>query len=73
MARISGVDLPREKRLEIGLTYIFGIGRTRAREASIGARVKVRFSRGAGLDAVAPLRVAGTGDKDTELVSTFPP
>jgi small subunit ribosomal protein S13 len=39
MARISGVDLPREKRLEIGLTYIFGIGRTRAREASIGARV----------------------------------
>ena len=30
MARISGVDLPREKRLEIGLTYIFGIGRTRA-------------------------------------------
>ena len=39
MARISGVDLPREKRLEIGLTYIFGIGRTRAREAAIGARV----------------------------------
>ena len=30
MARISGVDLPRDKRLEIGLTYIFGIGRTRA-------------------------------------------
>jgi small subunit ribosomal protein S13 len=28
MARISGVDLPREKRVEIGLTYIFGIGRT---------------------------------------------
>ena len=30
MARISGVDLPREKRIEIGLTYIFGIGRTTA-------------------------------------------
>ncbi|MCL2507560.1 MAG: 30S ribosomal protein S13 [Oscillospiraceae bacterium] len=30
MARISGVDLPRDKRLEIGLTYIFGIGRTTA-------------------------------------------
>ncbi|MBL8982709.1 MAG: 30S ribosomal protein S13 [Gemmatimonadetes bacterium] len=30
MARISGVDLPREKRVEIGLTYIFGIGRTTA-------------------------------------------
>ena len=32
MARLIGVDLPREKRLEIGLTYIFGIGRTRAKE-----------------------------------------
>ncbi len=28
MARISGVDIPREKRLEISLTYIYGIGRT---------------------------------------------
>jgi small subunit ribosomal protein S13 len=32
MARIAGVDLPREKRAEIGLTYIFGVGTTRARE-----------------------------------------
>ncbi len=32
MARISGVDIPREKRLEISLTYIFGIGRTRSRQ-----------------------------------------
>jgi small subunit ribosomal protein S13 len=32
MARISGVDLPREKRMEIALTYIFGIGRSRSRE-----------------------------------------
>ena len=32
MARISGVDLPRSKRLEIALTYIYGIGRTTARE-----------------------------------------
>jgi small subunit ribosomal protein S13 len=31
MARIEGVDLPRNKRVEIGLTYIFGIGPTRAR------------------------------------------
>ena len=30
MARIAGVDLPREKRVEIGLTYIYGMGRTRA-------------------------------------------
>ncbi len=32
MARIAGVDLPREKRVEIGLTYIYGIGRTRSNE-----------------------------------------
>jgi small subunit ribosomal protein S13 len=32
MARIAGVDLPREKKLEIGLTYIFGIGRQTARK-----------------------------------------
>ena len=32
MARLVGVDLPRDKRLEIALTYIFGIGRTRALE-----------------------------------------
>lgn len=32
MARIVGVDIPREKRLEVSLTYIFGIGRSRARE-----------------------------------------
>jgi small subunit ribosomal protein S13 len=30
MARIAGVDLPRDKRVEIGLTYIFGVGRTRS-------------------------------------------
>ncbi len=32
MARIAGVDLPREKRVEIGLTYIFGIGRSKSNE-----------------------------------------
>jgi small subunit ribosomal protein S13 len=32
MARIAGVNLPRDKRLEVGLTYIFGVGRSRARE-----------------------------------------
>jgi small subunit ribosomal protein S13 len=32
MARLVGVDLPREKRLEVALTYIFGVGRTRAKE-----------------------------------------
>ncbi|MGK4187475.1 30S ribosomal protein S13 [Kocuria koreensis] len=33
MARLAGVDLPREKRVEIALTYIYGVGRTRALEA----------------------------------------
>ncbi|WP_329117123.1 30S ribosomal protein S13 [Streptomyces sp. NBC_01353] len=32
MARVSGVDIPREKRVEIALTYVFGIGRTRSKE-----------------------------------------
>jgi len=32
MARLAGVDLPREKRMEIALTYIFGIGRSRSKE-----------------------------------------
>jgi small subunit ribosomal protein S13 len=39
MARIAGVDLPREKRVEIGLTYIYGIGRTRAVQALAAAGV----------------------------------
>ncbi len=43
MARIAGVDLPAKKRSEIGLTYIFGIGRTRAR--SILYRAGVDFEK----------------------------
>ncbi|MBP3339424.1 MAG: 30S ribosomal protein S13 [Lachnospiraceae bacterium] len=39
MARISGVDLPREKRVEIGLTYIYGIGRVKAAEILADANV----------------------------------
>ena len=46
MARISGVDLPREKRIEIGLTYIYGIGRTSAtrilKEANVSPDTRVR-------------------------------
>ena len=46
MARISGVDLPRDKKVEIGLTYIFGIGRSAAQEiiekAGISAEQRVR-------------------------------
>ena len=39
MARISGVDLPRDKRVEIGLTYIYGIGRTSATRILAEAKV----------------------------------
>ena len=39
MARIAGVDLPTNKRVEIGLTYIYGIGRSRARDILGKARV----------------------------------
>ena len=46
MARISGVDLPREKRVEIGLTYIFGVGRSSAsricKEAGVSPDTRVR-------------------------------
>jgi small subunit ribosomal protein S13 len=39
VARIAGVDLPRDKRLDIGLTYIFGMGRSKATETCINAQV----------------------------------
>jgi small subunit ribosomal protein S13 len=44
MARLVGVDLPREKRLEVALTYIYGVGRTRAHEtlAATGVSPDVR-------------------------------
>jgi small subunit ribosomal protein S13 len=39
VARIVGVDLPRDKRLDIALTYIYGVGRSKAIETCVGARV----------------------------------
>ena len=46
MARISGVDLPRDKKVEIGLTYIYGIGRSQANKilaaSEVGPNTKVR-------------------------------
>ena len=46
MARIAGIDLPKDKRIEIGLTYIFGIGRTSAtkilEEAKIDPNTRVK-------------------------------
>lgn len=45
MARIAGVDLPREKRVEIGLTYIYGIGRPKANQilAKTGVNPETRI------------------------------
>ena len=46
MARVAGVDLPREKRVEVGLTYVYGVGRSMARkilaETDINPDTKVR-------------------------------
>ncbi len=46
MARLAGVDLPREKRVEVGLTYIYGMGRTRAvdtlRQTGVNPDTRVR-------------------------------
>jgi len=46
MARIAGIDLPRTKRVEIGLTYIYGIGRTRStgilKEADVNPDIRVK-------------------------------
>jgi small subunit ribosomal protein S13 len=55
MARLSGVDLPREKRLEIALTYIYGIGTTRAHAtlAATGVSPDVRVRDLADEDLVA--------------------
>ena len=46
MARIAGIDLPRDKKVEIGLTYIYGIGRSRARDilgkAGVSEALRIR-------------------------------
>ena len=57
MARLLGVDLPRDKRVEIALTYIYGIGRTRAREtlANTGVNPDLRVHQ-LGDDELVKLR-----------------
>ena len=55
MARLVGVDLPREKRLEVALTYIFGVGKTRAAQTLAATGIS------------PDLRVKDLGD--TELVA----
>lgn len=59
MARIAGVDLPRDKRVEIGLTYIFGVGHSRA--------VDVCLSLGIDLDT----KVRDLSDEEVHKVRQF--
>ena len=65
MARIAGVDLPREKRIEIGLTYVYGIGRVRAnkilQEAGVNPDIRVKD-----LSDEDVAKIAKVIDADTE-------
>jgi small subunit ribosomal protein S13 len=67
VARIAGVDLPREKRVEIGLTYIYGIGLTRSKEilAKTGVNPDTRIRDLSDAD-VASLRETVEGDYQVE-------
>ncbi|MEO0454985.1 MAG: 30S ribosomal protein S13 [Cyanobacteria bacterium P01_A01_bin.114] len=67
MARIAGVDLPRDKRIEIGLTYIFGIGLSRSKEilAKTGVNPDIRVRELADSD-VAKLREVVENDYQIE-------
>ncbi len=67
MARIAGVDLPRDKRVEIGLTYIYGIGLTRSKQvlAKTGVNPDTRIKDLSDAD-VAALREAVEGDYQVE-------
>jgi small subunit ribosomal protein S13 len=67
VARIAGVDLPRDKRVEIGLTYIYGIGLTRSKEvlASTGVNPDTRVKDLSDAD-VAALREAVEGNYQVE-------
>jgi small subunit ribosomal protein S13 len=67
VARIAGVDLPRDKRVEIGLTYIYGIGPTRSKQilASTGVNPDTRVKDLSDSDVVA-LREAIESDYQVE-------
>lgn len=67
MARIAGVDLPRDKRVEIGLTYIYGIGLTRSKQvlAKTGVNPDTRVKELSDAE-VAALREAVEGDYQVE-------
>ena len=59
MARIEGVDLPRNKRVEVGLTYLYGIGPTRAREILAQTRVN------------PDIRIKDLSEADVALIRDF--
>jgi len=59
MARLAGVDLPREKRVEIALTYIYGIGRTRSKQLIAAAELN------------ADTRVKDLSDDDLAKLRTY--
>ena len=75
MARIAGVDLPREKRIEIGLTYVYGIGRPTANkiltEAGVNPDTRVRDMTDDEVkkvsDAIEKLNVTVEGDLRREV------
>lgn len=75
MARIEGVDLPRDKRIEIGLTYIYGIGRPRSLEildsTGVNPDIRVRDLSEAEVqllrDAVSNYRVEGELRREVQL------
>ena len=75
MARIAGVDLPREKRIEIGLTYIYGIGRSSAdrilEKAGVNPDTRVRDitdeEGGKIRDAIEELQIPVEGDLRREI------
>ena len=75
MARIEGVDLPRDKRIEVGLTYIYGIGRPRSLEildatgVNPDTRVRDLSEAEVGLlrDAISNYRVEGELRREVQL------
>ncbi len=70
MARVAGVDLPPNKRAQIGLTYIYGIGRSRAtsilQEAEVGADIRVRDLDEAQLGRIRQT-IEGQGEVEGDL------
>ena len=67
MARIAGIDLPKEKRVEIGLTYVYGIGRKTANDILAKAGDLTDDDEAKIRDAIEQLGVAVEGDLRREV------